>query len=282
MRKATRKATRTLGAALLLALVSLAAVLSAGRAQTPAGGPEAELGARLYAENCAVCHGADGQGRVGATLAKDWPSIRPDLTVKTIISDGVPGSRMPAWSQARGGPFNEAEIEALTQYILSWQTGGAPQITSRATATLRPPITPPPNVSGDPNRGAVLFDENCAVCHGPDGQGRVGAALAKAWSGARPDLLVKTTIANGIQGSQMPAWSQAKGGPLSDQQIDDLVVFVLTLGAQKPVEQIAPTAALPASGASQSPLSDWRGLLLFVILLVAIIGAALLLQRRKV
>jgi mono/diheme cytochrome c family protein len=282
MRKAKRKAMRTLGAALLLALVTLAAALSAGQAQTPEGGPAAELGAQLYAENCAVCHGADGQGRVGATLAKDWPSIRPDLTVKTIISEGVPGSRMPAWSQAKGGPFSEAEIEALTQYILSWQTGGAPQITPRSTATLRPPITPPPDVSGDPNRGAVLFDENCAVCHGPDGQGRAGAALAKAWSGARPDLFIKTTIANGIQGSQMPAWSQASGGPLSEQQIDDLVVFVLTLGTQNPVEQIAPTAALPASGATQSPLSGWAGVLLFAILLVAIIGGALLLQRRKV
>ena len=49
-----------------------------------------ELGAQLFAENCAVCHGADGQGRVGATLAKDWPSIRPDLTVKSIIETGVP------------------------------------------------------------------------------------------------------------------------------------------------------------------------------------------------
>jgi len=275
------KGTRTLGVALLLALALLVMASMAARAGKPGQDPDTELGMRLYAENCAVCHGPEGQGRVGATLAKDWPSIRPDLTVKTIITNGVPGSRMPAWSQAKGGPFSEAEIEALTGYILSWQTGGAPVITARATVTLRSPITPPPNVEGDPNRGAVLFDENCAVCHGPNGQGRAGATLAKAWSGVRPDLEVETIIANGIQGSQMPAWSQANGGPLSEVEIDDLVTFILALGGQNKVEQIAPTAALPGANASSSPLGGWAGVVLFVILLGAIIAAAVLLQSRK-
>ena len=50
-----------------------------------------ELGAVLFAENCAVCHGDDGQGRVGATLAKDWPSIRPDLRMRAVIANGIPG-----------------------------------------------------------------------------------------------------------------------------------------------------------------------------------------------
>ncbi len=76
--------------ACLLAL-SLPRTIREAHAQTAEPDPQ-ELGAQLYAENCAVCHGSDGQGRVGATLAKDWPSIRPDLTVKSIIETGVPGS----------------------------------------------------------------------------------------------------------------------------------------------------------------------------------------------
>jgi len=276
------KATRYLGVALLLALVWLVVGSIGVQAEAPAQDPTNELGAQLYAENCAVCHGPEGQGRVGATLAKDWPSIRPDLTVKTIITNGVPGSPMPAWSQANGGPLSEAEIEALVQYILSWQTGGAPKITPRPPATLRPPITPLPNVAGDPNRGGVLFDQNCAVCHGPNGEGRIGATLAKAWPAIRPDLSVKATIANGISGSQMPAWSQANGGPLSEAEINDLVTFILILGEVNPVEQIAPTAALPGGDAGQSPLGGWTGVILFFILLGAIIAAAVLLQQRKV
>ncbi len=237
-----------------------------------------EEGARLYAENCAVCHGPDGQGRVGASLAKDWPSIRPDLTVRTIIENGVPGSPMPAWGQARGGPLNAAQVEALVQYILSWQTGGAPQFTPRPTATLAAPITPPPNVQGDPNHGAQLFAENCAVCHGPDGQGRVGAALATVWSGIRPDLQVKTTISNGIAGSAMPAWSQAKGGPLSETEINDLTAFVLSLAHTNPLVQVSPAPAAPPA---VSPLSGWAGVILFGVIFAVIIAAALLLQRRR-
>src|SRR4030042_4798093 len=94
---------------LAIGLLNPAAVV---RAQTPEPNPQ-ELGMKLYSENCAVCHGPEGKGRVGATLAKDWPSIRPDLTVKTIIETGVPGSVMPAWSRANGGPFDPREIEAL-------------------------------------------------------------------------------------------------------------------------------------------------------------------------
>jgi ubiquinol-cytochrome c reductase cytochrome c subunit len=236
-------------------------------------------GAELFQQNCAVCHGPTGQGRVGATLAKDWPSIRPDLTVRTIIQNGVPGTVMPAWSQAKGGPLSEAEIDALVAYILSWQTGGAPQITPGPTATRRPPIMPPPNVEGNPNNGAILFDENCIVCHGVNGEGRIGATLAKDWPSIRPDLTVKATISDGVPGSQMPAWSQAKGGPLSEEQINDLVAYILTLGEQTSVAQVAPTAA-PEPGLSRF-WSGWGGVIVFVILLAAIIALALWVQRRR-
>ncbi len=247
--------------------------------QTPPADPGAS-GERLYAENCAVCHGAQGQGRIGATLAKDWPSIRPDLTVKTIIENGVPGSVMPAWSQAKGGPLTSAEIDALATYILSWQTGGAAQISPQPTATLIPPITPIPNVQGDPNRGAELFSENCMVCHGGEGQGRIGATLAKSWPGIRPDLNVRNTIVNGIAGSLMPAWSRSNGGPLSEKDIDDLVAYILYLSKTNPVIIVSP-AVQPIVPPGESPLSGWLGVLVFLALLVVVIGGAVALQKRK-
>ena len=261
---------------LLLCLAVLVYAANIARAQSD---EQFELGARLYAKNCEVCHGPNGEGRVGATLAKNWPSIRPDLTVKTIIENGVPGSVMPAWGRVNGGPLSDAEIEALMVFILSWQTGGAPTFVPAMTATSRPPITPVAFVQGDPNQGAVLFDQNCAVCHGLEGEGRIGATLAKNWPSIRPDLAVKTTIENGVSGSVMPAWSQVNGGPLNESQIDDLVAYILTLGKINPDIQSSPTV-IASGGRGPSPFSGWLGVLLLVILLGVILIIAWLIQRR--
>ncbi len=259
-----------------MALVILIGAVSYTQAQTPAPRQQLEQGARLYAENCAVCHGANGEGRVGATLAKNWPSIRPDLRVRDTIENGIAGSPMPAWGQKNGGPLSEAEIEALVAYILSWESGGPRLIPPTPTFIPRPRLTPPPQVEGDPNRGALLFDQNCVVCHGPNGEGRVGARLAKPWSSIRPDLEIKSAITNGISGSPMPAWSQAQGGPLSEAEINDLVAFVLTLPPVE-VEAFSPTPS-PLPGGF---MSSWGGVLLTLILFVLLVWVAITLQTRR-
>lgn len=271
------KTMRLLGISLIVfGLLSFAGLVR-GRAQTSAPNEQLALGQQLYAENCAVCHGENGEGRVGAILAKDWPSIRPELTVRTIIEQGVPGSVMPAWGQEHGGPFGSTEIDALMMYILTWQTGNLPDLAPLPTATLRPALSPVPDVEGDPNRGAELFDENCVMCHGANAEGRVGATLAKAWPGIRPDLTIKTIIANGIPGSTMPAWSQENGGPLTNQDQNDLVAFIMAL----PVAQVLePTASIPGS-VTMPWLQGWGGILVFIVLLVLIAIIAWFVQRRS-
>jgi cytochrome c oxidase cbb3-type subunit 3 len=266
---------RQVGLALVTAL--LIALVFWG-AETSAQGPSQEqlqLGGRLYAENCAVCHGPNGQGRVGATLNKDWPSIRPDLRVQSVIVNGVPGSPMPAWSQEKGGPLTDEEIEALTLYILSWETGGLPEVdlTPTPTFTPRPPITPPPPVEGDPEQGAVLYARNCAVCHGPNGEGRVGATLNKSWPSIRADLRIETTIERGVPGSVMPAWGQAYGGPLAQGEIGDIVAYIQSW--ETPAQSVEVSATpTPTPSAFRGPL----GVVVFLaavlaLALVAIVGA---------
>jgi len=234
-----------------------------------------EEGAQLYAENCAVCHGANGEGRVGATLAKNWPSIRPDLEIRATIENGIAGSPMPPWSQKKGGLFTDEQVDSLVLYVLSWESGGPRVIAPTPTYFPRPIVTAPPNVTGDPNKGAALFDQNCLVCHGANGEGRVGAQLAKPWSSIRPDLSLKATISTGVSGSPMPAWSQANGGPLAEAEIDDLVAFVLTLKPASSGAQAQPTtASLPG------PLADWFGIILAIVLVVLLVWVAIVLQTR--
>jgi mono/diheme cytochrome c family protein len=73
----------------------------------------------------------------------------------------------------------------------------------------------------------TLYAENCSVCHGLTGEG-IGATPPlsnPALAASDPQVLAKT-IARGLYGTSMPAWSLEDGGPLSDYQIDQLVQLI--------------------------------------------------------
>ncbi len=237
-------------------------------------------GAQLFAQNCAVCHGDRGQGRVGATLAKDFPGIRVDALLKEIISNGVAGSVMPAWSKTKGGPMSDAEIDALVAFIQSLGHQAPPITPNPITPVVQPTGAPavPTFPPGDPIRGSKIFADNCVVCHGDQGQGRIGATLQKDWAGINVDALITATIARGVAGSKMPAWSKANGGPLTDQDIADAAAFIRTL--KKPA-QPGPTPTPTATGGE---LGGVFGLVCFGLILVVslvVLGLGLAGSRAK-
>ena len=84
----------------------------------PRASGNARAGARWYVQRCARCHGLAGEGGIGPLLAKPWPSVRPDLTVKAAIAAGVPGTLMRAWDQAAGGELTGQQVDDLVVYIL--------------------------------------------------------------------------------------------------------------------------------------------------------------------
>jgi mono/diheme cytochrome c family protein len=67
---------------------------------------------------------------------------------------------------------------------------------------------------------AVLYQQNCAACHGANGKNGVAISLANpvylAFSGT--DVIQKVT-ARGVRGSLMPAFAKSSGGMLSDDQV---------------------------------------------------------------
>ena len=70
----------------------------------------------------------------------------------------------------------------------------------------------------------LLFTENCAGCHGPDGKGGAAIALANpVFLAIADDAVIRAAAANGVPGTPMPAFAQKAGGMLTDQQIDALV-----------------------------------------------------------
>jgi mono/diheme cytochrome c family protein len=76
--------------------------------------------APLYAQYCAACHGANGQGMPNlgsALLTAEYRARRADSTMTRLITEGVPGKAMMAFSKARGGPLTPTQIAALVAAI---------------------------------------------------------------------------------------------------------------------------------------------------------------------
>lgn len=76
--------------------------------------PSAQMvatGRSLYTMQCAKCHGAQAQGKVGPTLHHLHD---PDAKIARNIANGFPG-RMPAYKSK----LNDAQIKTLVAYIQS-------------------------------------------------------------------------------------------------------------------------------------------------------------------
>jgi mono/diheme cytochrome c family protein len=216
---------------MLLAPLVLALLLALSGAALAQDG-DADNGKTLFGQYCAVCHGYDGQGRVGATLSDWFASIDPQAFVRATVSDGVAGT-MPAFSQANGGPLTEQQIDDLAAYILSWRERVEPAPTPTPI-----PVTPIPQVAGvtgDPTAGAQVFARECRVCHGAEGQGGVGASLSGPIAAAQPAAFLRQTISSGVAGSPMPAFA----GVLSDSEIENAVAFILSWD-HRPIPQTTP------------------------------------------
>ncbi len=84
----------------------------------------AETGETLWGFNCASCHGLSGEGGVGPALnSKQFLQSATDQQTEVLISVGVPGSQMGAYSQDFAGPLTSEQIKALAVYIRSWEEG---------------------------------------------------------------------------------------------------------------------------------------------------------------
>ena len=82
----------------------------------------AETGETLWGFNCASCHGLSGEGGVGPALnSKQFLQSATDQQTEVLISVGVPGSQMGAYSQDFAGPLTSEQIKALAVYIRSWE-----------------------------------------------------------------------------------------------------------------------------------------------------------------
>ena len=177
-------------------------------------------GKALFADNCAPCHQAGGQGVVGFfpnLTDDDWLYGGSFDKIHETLMQGRRGY-MPAFSEVLAAD----QIDQLANYVAS--QAGIAHDADKARA------------------GDVLFHSEtaaCFYCHGVDAKGRkeIGAPnlTDKVWlwadvPAAQGDeakvSAIRNVIAGGLNKGVMPAWA----GRLSPEQIKVLTVYVHELG----------------------------------------------------
>jgi cytochrome c oxidase cbb3-type subunit III len=175
------------------------------------------IGRFAFGDNCAPCHGSGGAGAKGyANLLDDewlWGGKLKDIEatirhgVRSTDSSGRQGS-MPAFG--RDGILPQADIEAAADHVLRLANLPVAQNVNR-------------------ERGAKVFAESCAACHGDDGKGKreVGAPnlTDQVWLYGNSRAVIIEGLVNG-RGGVMPPWL----GRLDEPTIKALAVYVYALG----------------------------------------------------
>jgi mono/diheme cytochrome c family protein len=185
----------------------------------------------LYTENCAACHGTDGQG--GAAVALSDPvylAIVDEPSMRKVIANGVHGTSMPAFAQSAGGMLTDKQIGVITSGIRSrWSRPG---ILDGAN-----PPSYAAKSSGDVQRGEASYGTYCSSCHGPQGHGGPkGSAITNdSFLALMSDQGLRTIVIAGRPELGAPDWrGNVPGKPMSDQEITDVVAWLASHRVQSP------------------------------------------------
>jgi mono/diheme cytochrome c family protein len=139
-----------------------------------------------------------------------------------------PATFEPAWLQRSLDRHYAWGLVFMVVLILGFILYGIREPTLRANAARQQQAT-------YAHLGAGLFANNCASCHGRAATGGSAPTLnAKQFLTSTSDEQARLLIAGGVSGTSMPAWSLDFGGPLTDEQIRQLVVYLRSLQSSAP------------------------------------------------
>jgi putative heme-binding domain-containing protein len=134
----------------LSAAILLTALAVPAQAQDKYEPADIEYGSRVYAAQCAVCHGATGDTVNGVDLKGRIRRAGSDFELMALITTGLPGTAMPAFK------FSTAEMTGIVAYVRNMKEFSSAKV-----------------ALGDQARGKAVFDGKgkCASCHRVNGRG---------------------------------------------------------------------------------------------------------------
>ena len=94
---------------------AMAIVTLVGFTSTIAEAGDIEDAEKLFAQNCAVCHGADRGGYIAPGLVKERLGFVSEAAIRSMTSNGISETLMPPW----GGKLTTAELRKLASLFKS-------------------------------------------------------------------------------------------------------------------------------------------------------------------
>jgi mono/diheme cytochrome c family protein len=198
------------------------------------------LGEHIYEVNCVACHGPAGNGEVLGASDLSNLRITADQAPRDfyLITTQGKGS-MPAWQ----GRLSQDERWAVIDYIRTFTYDPA---LPGEVAVETPPTATPAETGCDPTylsqsnpfswsdaeaiaAGQVIYDQACAVCHGPDGSGALPGTSDLTTAEASADLRdnsgeILCVIAQGRD--NMPAWKET----LTTEEMWQVLTYIASFG----------------------------------------------------
>lgn len=198
----------------------------------------------LFQRNCVGCHGADGKlGPAPPLNDKLFLALIPDTELLRVISEGRPGTLMPAFVIAKGGQLTSEQVDILA--------GGI----KRRWGSVEPPPTGTPSYvlansqpdgagAGNEEQGLTAFARACACCHGDHGQGdeSAGAINDPDFLALVSDQALRRCVITGRADLGMPDYadptSRPEGfQPLASHEVSSVVALLAGWRAGRPIQR---------------------------------------------
>jgi cytochrome c oxidase cbb3-type subunit III len=180
----------------------------------------AKAGESEFRINCALCHGlgARGGGRGPDLTRAQKKHVHSDAEMFQVISNGIPGTVMPAnGTNGQGVGMTDEEIWQIITYIRSVE------------------VKAPAKLVGHAEHGKQLFygDANCSLCHMVEGKGgRVGPELTGV-AGSRTREAIIDSVRNP---SRRLAWGLTESTKEFPQEYETITVVT---GDRKEIKGVA-------------------------------------------
>ena len=201
----------------------------------------------LYGANCAACHGANGRNGPAIDLAiPEYQALVEDASLSKWISNGMPGTEMPAFAQSAGGMLTDAQVNALI--------AGMRKAWSKTNVFAG--ATPPPyaqNAVGDAAHGLQVYSARCTSCHQSPNQD----ITSPDYLALVADQALRSIVVAGRPDIGQPDWSHLNNNgqaaaPLSAQDVADLVAYLGSLRSPPLTKAASPAPPPQPATAAQT------------------------------